>query len=71
MIFKDAYAYAIAEDGSRVDIAHYDPVKKQPVCSEPKCGVCDSPWPASHVASPRFESADRLSKGAEFEFLDL
>jgi hypothetical protein len=40
MIFKDAYAYAIAEDGSRVDIAHYDPVKKQPVFSEPKCGVC-------------------------------
>ena len=29
MIFKDAYAYAITEDGSRVDIAHYDPVKKQ------------------------------------------
>jgi hypothetical protein len=48
MIFKDAYAYAIAEDGSRVDIAHYDPVKKQPVFSEPKCGVCGSPWPASH-----------------------
>ena len=48
MIFKDAYAYAVAEDESRVDIAHYDPVKKQPVFSEPKCGVCGSPWPASH-----------------------
>jgi hypothetical protein len=48
MIIKDAYSYAVAEDGSRVDIAHYDPVKKQPVFSEPKCGVCGSPWPASH-----------------------
>jgi hypothetical protein len=47
-MIKDAYAYAVAEDGSRVDIAHYDPVKKQPVFSEPKCGVCGSPWPASH-----------------------
>src|ERR1035438_1859892 len=48
MMIKDAYAYAVAEDGSRVDIAHYDPVKKQPVFSEPECGVCGSPWPASH-----------------------
>ena len=48
MMIKDAYAYAVAEDGSRVDIAHYDPLTKQPVFSEPKCGVCGSPWPASH-----------------------
>jgi hypothetical protein len=48
MILKDAYAYAISGDGSPVDIAHYDPLRKQPVFSEPKCGVCGSPWPASH-----------------------
>lgn len=47
-IFKDAYAYALPEDGSPTDIAHYDPVKKRPIFSEPKCGVCGSPWPASH-----------------------
>jgi hypothetical protein len=48
MLIKDAYAYAIAEDGSRIDVAHYDPTKKRAVFSEPKCGVCGSPWPASH-----------------------
>jgi hypothetical protein len=48
MLFKDAYVYAVAGDGSRVNIAQYDPVRKQPVFSEPKCGVCGSPWPASH-----------------------
>jgi hypothetical protein len=48
MLIKDAYAYAIAGNGSRIDIADYDPKRKQPVFHEPKCGVCGSPWPASH-----------------------
>ncbi|MBZ5598434.1 MAG: hypothetical protein LAN83_08930 [Acidobacteriia bacterium] len=48
MLIKDAYAYAVAEDGSRIDIAHYDPDQKGVLFSEPKCGVCGSPWPASH-----------------------
>jgi hypothetical protein len=48
MLFKDAYAYAIAGDASAANIGHYDPVRKRRVFSEPKCGVCGSPWPASH-----------------------
>jgi hypothetical protein len=48
MLFKDAYVYACAGNGSAVDIAHYDPIKKRPIFSEPKCGVCGTPWPASH-----------------------
>lgn len=48
MLFKDAYACAIPEGGSRVDIAQFDPIRKKVVFSEPKCGVCGSPWPASH-----------------------
>ncbi len=46
MLFKDAYAYVT--DGSAREIAHYDPTRKQPVFVEPRCGVCGSPWPASH-----------------------
>jgi hypothetical protein len=48
MLFKEGYSYAVAGDGSQLDIAHFDPVKKQPVFSEPACGVCGFPWPASH-----------------------
>jgi hypothetical protein len=47
-MFKDGYAYAVAEDGSKFDIAHYDPITKKAVFSERRCGVCNSPWPASH-----------------------
>lgn len=47
-MFKDAYAYAVAEDGTKIDIAHYDPATKKAAFTEPKCGVCGSPWPASH-----------------------
>jgi hypothetical protein len=46
VLVKDAYAYV--GDGTTPRIAHYDPVRKQPVFSEPKCGVCGTPWPASH-----------------------
>lgn len=49
MMFKDAYAYAVTEDGSKIDIAHYDPAKKKAVFPEPTCGLCGSPWPASHL----------------------
>jgi hypothetical protein len=47
-LFKEAYVCAIAANESRVNIAKYDPIAKRAVFSEPSCGVCGSPWPASH-----------------------
>jgi hypothetical protein len=40
-LVKDTYA-----GGEKV--AHYNPMKKAAVFPEPLCGICGSPWPASH-----------------------
>lgn len=43
IITKDAYA----GDANAVGIAKYDSTQKKAVFSEPVCGICNTPWPAS------------------------
>jgi hypothetical protein len=43
ILMKDMYV----GDGREVGIARYDTAKGAPVFSQPQCGICGSPWPAS------------------------
>jgi hypothetical protein len=45
MQFKDIYVGTETASG----IARYDPIKQQAIFDEPKCGICGTPWPASHA----------------------
>ena len=44
MLIKDTYA---GDEGAR-NVARYDPSRKTVTFSEPQCGICGAPRPASH-----------------------
>jgi hypothetical protein len=45
MEIKDAHV----EIGTASRVSRYDPVKQQAIFDERKCGICGTPWPASHA----------------------
>jgi|ERR1700676_835486 len=45
-LITDSYAGV----GEAAKVARYDPIQKRAFFSELRCGICGSPWPASHRA---------------------